>query len=362
MTWVHELRTYTAAGVEQHRISDYTWLACTVRVNAPGMLSAGLPGDHAAITALEHRSQVELWRKNDELGIDWYHHFGGLYLKQNRKMPDTRKFTLYAPGYPWLLGTRVINWAADTTSRTAFVSAKAETIMKTLVSYNAGSAATVANGRKREGAITGLSSQADGANGSTLDWYCFGDNLLESLQKLARIAGGDFDLSKTAANAFEFRWYTGQRGTDRTADVIFAVERGNMGAPEYDYDHLDEHTAACTWGAGEGAQRSYVTRTGADYAAGNDVELFVNASDAKTTAGLNARGDQKLDEARAREVLSFTIQQTPSCMYNLHYFVGDLVTVVNPFTGASFPAKINAGTLGLQAEGMIETSIEVATL
>jgi hypothetical protein len=143
--------------------------------------------------------------------------------------------------------------------------------------------------------------------------------------------------------------------------VIFAVERGNMGEPEYDYDRLGEKTAACVFGEGEGALRSYVTRTGADYAAGNDVEIFVNASDVKTTAGLNARGDQKLDEARAREQLSFTILQTPACMFGLHYFLGDLVTVVNPFTGTAFDAKINAVTLGLQSGGKVETSVEVGT-
>ena len=136
MTWVNELRTYSPTGVKQYQLTDYTWLACTIRVNAPGMLSAGLPTSsaddpaldakrRAVIAALTHRSQVELWRKNEDLGIDWYRHFGGLYLKQNRTQPDTQRFALYAPGYPWLLGTRVINWSADTTNRTAFTSAPA---------------------------------------------------------------------------------------------------------------------------------------------------------------------------------------------------------------------------------------------
>jgi hypothetical protein len=372
MTWVHELRTFSAAGVAQYRVTDYNWLACTIRVNAPGMLSVGLPTAapddpvldakcKSVISSLEHRSHVELWRKNEDLGIDWYRHFGGLYLKQNRKLAEVERFTLYAPGYPWLLGTRVIDWFADTASRTAFVSAKAETIMKTLVNYNAAAAATIANGRKREGAITGVTAVADSAAGNTLDWYCFGDNLLETLQKLAKVAGGDFDLVKTATNAFEFRWYTGQLGTDRTTTVKFAVELGNMGSPEYNYDRLDERTAACVWGEGKATSRAYVTRTGPDYAAGNNVEMFVNASDVNTTAGLNARGDQKLDDTRAREELSFDILQTPACMFGLHYYLGDLVTVQNPFTGASFTAQINAVTIGLQEGGEVNTTVEVAT-
>jgi hypothetical protein len=361
MTWSYEIRTYTPAGVPLARLSDFSWLSCTTRVNAPGMLSLGLPGDHAAIAGLSHRSHIELWRKDDDLGLDWYRHFGGLYLHQGRKQAEERTFSAACPGYGWLLGTRTVNWAANTANRSTFTTAKAETIMKTLVSYNAGASATVANGRKREGALTGLTVQADGAHGNTLDWNCWGAVLLETLQKLAAVGGGDFELVKTGTNTFQYQWFTGQRGTDRSASVIFALERGNMGAPEYSYNRLDERTAACVWGKGEGALRAYATRTGADYSAANDCEVTVNASDVDTTAGLQARGDQKLAETRAREAFSFVVLQTPACQLNLHYFVGDLVTVVNPFTGASSVQKVQAATLGLSQDGSPSDTVELRT-
>ena len=122
--------------------------------------------------------------------------------------------------------------------------------MKTLVSYNAGSSATAGNSRLRTGTISGLTVEADGANGNTLDWFCAYDNLLESLQKLAAIAGGDFDLAQTAVGAWQFRWHTGQLGTDRTATAIFALERSNMANPQDQLLRTVEKTACIVGGKG----------------------------------------------------------------------------------------------------------------
>jgi hypothetical protein len=364
MTLVAEIRTFTPLGIEKQRISDFQWLACTKKVNGAGLLQFGLKGNHKAIADLTHKSQVELWVKDDHNKIDWYPYFGGLFLSQDWKMVDGLPMvTLSVPGYMWLLKTRIVNWPANTLNRTIFTNRAAETIMKLLIRFNVWTDATIANGRKRDGAITGVSYAADTVAGNVVDWSCFGDNLLETLQKLAKIAGGDFDLIKTGTNTFEFKWYTGQRGTDRTNNVIFAVERGNMGSPTYTYNRIDEQTAACVWGRGEKTVRDYVTRTGVNYSASNDVEMFVNASDLEmgATAALNARGDEKLQGSRSKEEFEFDVLQTPKCQYAIDYFVGDLVTIVNPFTGISTIQKIYSSTLGMEKEGKINLSMEVGT-
>ena len=195
--------------------------------------------------------------------------------------------------------------------------------------------------------------QTDGADGDSRDWYCFGENLLENLQKLAPIAGGDFDLVKTSPTAYEFRWYTGQLGTDRTATVKFALGIGNMGVPQFSESRTDEQTVACVWGQGEGADREYVTRDGANYTTTNDIEMFVNASDVElgNTAGLNDRGDQKLREVEAVQCFYHGMLQVPATLYGVHYFLGDLVTVVNPMNGAVYTRKITEVTQTLEENG-----------
>ena len=155
------------------------------------------------------------------------------------------------------------------------------------MTYNAAASATTGNGRKRDGAIAGLTVQADITAGNTLDWRCHGKNLLETLQELALVGGGDFDLIPSSPTAYEFRWYAGQRGADRTATVTFAMPLGNMAEPAL--PTLDQRTVAAVL-AGEGGDRDYVTRTGTN-TAGNDNELYVDAKDIEKgqTAALQAR-------------------------------------------------------------------------
>lgn len=315
------------------QVTDFTELACVARVNAPGLLVATLPGDHAALSRLQKRSQVDLWFEDGEHGIAWRKHFSGLHLGEELAFPDNllSTFRLIVPGDLWLLGTRVVNWYVGYADRSEFSTVAGETIMKTLVDYNCGANATVANGRKREGAISTITIEADAAGGTVLDWYCHGDNVLKSLQELAPLAGGDFDLVKTlGADEWEFRYYDGQLGTDRSATVLFALERGNMLDVKYAMDWVEEKTAAAVWGQGAGAARAYETVLGPDHAAGNDVELYVDARD--IAGDLTDRGTKSMAENRARSSFTFKVAQAPGCMFGKHYFLGDLVTVRSPRT------------------------------
>ena len=358
---IYRLDVYDTAGTLQAVLTDFTFLAYTKTVNAPGLLRFGLAGDHGLLSSLADKWQVEVWRKPE--GAAWGRDFAAIYRTGQWTHGVLSKFTATCPGLMHLLQWRIVAWKAGTASRSVFASAKAETIMKTLASYNAAAAATTGNGRIRDGAIPGLTVATDGAAGNTLDWNCAYDNLLETLQKLSMIAGGDFDLVKTSATAWEFRWYTGQLGTDRTATVVFALERGNMGAPQHIGPRVNERTAAIVAGQGEEADRATVVRTGANYnASTNNIEMFVNASNSATTGGLNAQGDRKLAEAQARESFDFQALQAPATLYGVHYFLGDLVAAVNPFTGASLTLKVNSVSISLDESGQETIELRFVTV
>lgn len=359
----YRLDLKSPAGVRFASVTDFEQIACYTGVNVPGSMAVLLDGDHSAISSLEDKSQVELWRRDRENDIDWYMHFGGIYRAQRWDQPAEVIFKLTAQGYLSMLGWRIVAWRANTTDRSRYLSEKAETILKTMVDYNACANATIANGREREGAITGITIQTDGANGNTLDWYCAWDNLLTSLHDLSRIAGGDYDLVKTAAQAWQFRWYTGQLGTDRSATVTFSVGRGNMGDPMYIKDRTDEATVCIVGGQGEGDLRMIAIVTGADYhVTTNNIEVFYNGSGNESADGLADAGDTRLDELRARDEFSFVVLQTPASLFGVHYFLGDLVKVVNPFTGVAATKKIVGVTLQLEPSGdeIIDIEIEDA--
>lgn len=358
----YQLRLYDTAGTLQAIVDDFRKLVYTRRVNAPGSVQVTLAGDHAVLAGIADKWRVQVQRRAE--GGAWGTELWALFRdEQWHHGENGSTFVAYCPGVLSLLGTRIVNWAAGTANRTDFASAKAETIAKTLVSYNAAASATTANGRKRDGAISGLTSQADGGAGNTLDWRCHGKNLLETLQELALVGGGDFDLIPSSPTAYEFRWYAGQRGTDRTATVTFAMPLGNMAEPSYYLTRSTERTVAAVWGQGEGSDRDYVTRTGTNYAADNDSELYVDAKDIDKgqTAALQGRGDAKLAEVEARARFEFKALQTPATRYGVHYDVGDLVTAVNPFNGDSYTVQVRAVTVTLEADGGEKIEVEVGT-
>ena len=360
MSTEYRMDIHTANGVKVAEVTDFWSLSYRRQVNTPGVLSFTVAGGHRVVSQLEHNGQIVLYRRNPNLGLPWTADFWGLFRGQKRSYSDHDVFEATCPGILTMLGWRVVAWYAGTANRSSFSSVAAETVMKTLVSYNAGANATTANGRIRTGTISGISTQADGAGGNTISVDCAYDNLLEVLQKVAAIGGGDFDLVKTGAQAWEFRWYNGQRGTDRTATLLFALERGNMAEPEYSYDRLDEKTVAIVGGQGEGADRAVVVRTGPDYAAGNDIETFVDARNNTTTDGLNASGDAKLQDARARQQFGYRVVQTPGCAYGVHYGLGDLVKA--QYGPVNVTQKIVGVSVSLDRNGAERIDVEMQTV
>lgn len=360
MNTEYRLDIHTAAGIKIAEITDFWHLGYVRKVNAPGVLTFTLDGQHRILPELEHNAQVIVYRRNTALGLCWTADFYGLYRGQQRTYTDHDVFSAVCPGILTMLSWRIVAWRAGVTNRSTFQSVKAETAMKALVAYNAASSATEANGRLRSGAITGISVQADGGNGGAVSIGCSYANLLDTLQKIAGIGGGDFDLVKTGAQAWEFRWYTGQLGTDRTDDVLFALERGNMADPVYGYDRVEERTVAIAAGQGEGDDRVIVVQTGPDYAAGNDNEIFVDARGSTTQAGVTYNADARLSADRAREEFSFHVIQTTACAYGVHYRLGDLVQA--QYGSVNVAQKVVSVAVKLGADGGEQIDVETESL
>lgn len=362
MATIYRLDCYDTSGVLQKTLTDFTALSYTRRVNSPGVVQFGLRGDHPILASIADKWQIDVYRKPD--GQAWAREITGLVRMDKWTNAESSKYSGFCNGLMDMLSYSVIAWYAGYANRSTFSAVEAETIMKTLITYNATTSATTGNGRKRthtQSLFTGLSVEADGANGNVLTWNCMGDNLLETLQNLAKVGGGDFDLVKTSATTWQFRWYTGQLGTDRSATVKFALNLGNMANPEYTSNRTQEATAAIVGGQNDGSNRTFVTRTGTNYSASNDIEIFVNATDVDSTAGLNTRGDQKLSEAQAVQEFSFKVLQAPKTLYGVHYTLGDLVTAVNPFDGTEYTQKVQAVTVTLDDQGNENISVELSS-
>lgn len=372
MTAIYELRLKSPAGVEFARLAanpggqditktGFEELAMTDFVNSYGLCSFILPGNHEILPQLVERAQVEVWHSDPENGIVNAKEWSGLFLDEKREFKNGRHlFQAYCFSDNFKLQDRYNMWKADTVNRSAFAGVAAETFCKTLVSYNMTSLATIANGRYVEGAMTGVTVAADSGGGNSVTHKCAWDNVLKVLQKVASTGGGDFNLVKTGAEAWEFRWYPGQLGTDRSATLTFSTDFGNMGDPVYTKIRSTKKTSVVVGGQDTGADRKLGKATGNNYSASANYEEFFNASgQPQTTTGLDNIGAQRVKVVRDQEELSFSMLQTPTCLYRKHYFLGDIITVKYLDVAVYMP-KIIGVTTSLLRSGQVIISPEVS--
>jgi hypothetical protein len=165
----------------------------------------------------------------------------------------------------------------------------------------------------------------------------------------------------TSPTEWEFRWT--DSATDRTGTVVFSIGFDNMASPVMRENRLHERTVAIVGGQGENELREVVIRTGPNYHADdNHRETFVDAPDVESTAGLNARGDQRLHELQATSGLTFNVRQTPVTKYGEHYFLGDLVTVRSPITDEIQEHQIWSVRVTVEQGGRQVETIDIRTV
>lgn len=356
----YRLDVYDTSGDLQYALTDFKYLAYTRRVNNPGVIQFGIRGDHPMLGTIADKWQVEVWRKPDS--EDWTRETTGLYRKLAWEYGEQSRAVITCNGLLSMLSWRIVAWYTSTDNRSSFTNEKAETIGNLLVKYNCTSDATTANGRLRDGEITGLSVETDGEEGESVYFYCAYSNVLEALKKLSMVGGGDFDLVKTSSTAWQYRWYTGQLGTDKSSSIYFALARGNMANPVYEDNRIEEVTVAVVGGQGELSSRMTAIRTGTNYnVSTNNIETFVAATDVASSGGLNSRGDERLTQFEAVKSFKFDVLQTPSTMYGTHYTLGDLVTAVNPFDDTEYTQKVDAVTVSINEMGEESIHIEMKT-
>jgi hypothetical protein len=265
MSVEYRLDVKTRAGVLAAVVDNPRYISYSTQINAPGMLMFAVNGAHPVIDLLERDGQIEVWRRDVAAGIDWYADFYGLFVDEQRASvtQEETEFTAYCVGQLDFLARSIVAYPAGVADRSKFTADPAETILKALVTRNATSSGTTADGRILNVPAWGafLTVEADGAGGNTLTRDLAGRVLLDALQEIAAVGDLDFWLAKTGAQAWEFRT-DDTLGDDRTADVTFALQFGNMRNPMLKRNRIGEATVAIVGGAGEETARTFRTRTG----------------------------------------------------------------------------------------------------
>jgi hypothetical protein len=315
--------------------AGFQYLVATKKRNDVGILRAIISQEtpQAAVfndLADGEMLMAELKRSDPAADIDIYTEWRG-FVRPTEREADGVLLPMQIEGVHEnaLLEWRRVFWKAGTANRSMFSAVAAETVAKLLVQYNATASATTAAGRATNGAYSSfpITIEADAAQGGVISANYAWLNLLPALQRITVLGGGDFSLEyDSVAHSWEFQWHRPYLGTDRSAEVVFSLDRGNMQKPVLGLTNPWEATVAVVAGQGQGEDRTLVVRTGPNYSSDFSREVFIDARDLSTTAALEDRGDQRLDDMKSRNILDFQIMQTDGLKYGRDYFLGDLVT------------------------------------
>lgn len=374
MAAVYEVRIKSRAGVLREVLTGalgdpneghndgYTQLAYVKEVNSIGSGMFVLNAESNVVDTLassgepELDTQVEFWRSDSDNEIEPYCDFYG-FLRDREYTTDDNgqvRFVALLEEQSDLMRRAAILYRANIDGRSSFDNDPAETILKTLVTYNATSAGTTADGRDRnvDSWAANVSVATNTAAGTSLSRSYMGRNLFDVLREVAESGGLDWSLVKTGAQSWQFRT-AALLGTDRstgTNTVTFSLPYGNMRRPNLRSNRRSEKTVVTIGGQGADNARVIRTRTGVNYnALYNSYEVFANGSQYSTSAGLDSEADERLDELRARDSLSFDVIQVPSTLYGKHYFLGDKVRAF--FLGFSYTPQIRRVAIDVRARG-----------
>jgi len=317
-------------------------------VNGRGAFAMTMDANAPKLADVEQDGQVEFWWEDADLEIAWHKEFEGfIRLKRHHySVKNGHKVTILGPGYNDLLFRTLVDAAAG--SAAANKDGVAETVLKAYVNAEAGPGA---GARAR----SGLTIEADGADGNDDHWSEPSKNLLDVCQRIARVGGGDFAIVGNGAAAFVLNWYDGQLGTDRRTSVTFSVERGNLDNVQWD-EWGDDVNAVMVLGQGKHANRTRTWYTDAARIATttwNRYELDRDCRDTDDSDVYQSRADESLELGRPKQNVHFEVAQLPGCAYGEHYFLGDLVTM--HLGGTDYDKKLIAVGFKVDAAGTVMT-------
>lgn len=196
---------------------------------------------------------------------------------------------------------------------------QASTILREYVDVNGGPSALAVR------RVVGLALAADPAIGTTVTGRARWQPLLQLLQELAVAGGGlGFNLRRSGVT----RLFTVYQPVDRTAEVKFSTELGNLAAYEYEAEAPRTNYLA-VGGGGEGTARTI--REGQDPQSVVDwgrIEGFRDRRDTTDAGELDQEITKSLGEDAGNYGLTITPIETDRLRYLVDYDLGDQVTAV----------------------------------
>ena len=323
---------YNISRVLQCVCSDFESVSIGRVVNGYDTLDLSIPYDSLAFSAMQQGAVIEVYRQDTALGIQSNKEFSGIIQKTVFSYNQRIMWRIVAFGWECILSYRIIAYNEDNNTRTQWTATPASTIINDILVKNLGSdsVATTYLNRAVSGLITGISPTTTGlGNVLTVTDFSY-KNVLTAIKEIALQGDVDFNLVwNNVTDTYTFNVGSPIIANDRSATVKFSVDNGTIGSLEVTDDRTQYFTQAIIRGQGTANATIRTFRPNPPLTELDSREAFFDLSIAGNNYDyLVSYGDLKLQEAvKKRKTVLVDIQQTPSNLYGLHYFIGDLVTV-----------------------------------
>ena len=237
----------------------------------------------------------------------------------------------------------------------------AETVAKEYVDENIGPGAGLDEGGHSRVRV-GLSVQADGGAGGTWSGSRSRKVLGDVLVEVGNTATGpgDYMIVQIGDALFEFQWHSPYWGLDKREGngvrrpVLFSARMGNVENISSSVSYMAAASGVVVYGQGVGE----LLKPGTAY----DTTLTTITSwarkqlirlkrDTVTQASLNNAAYAALIDNQVEVSVASTVKEIVSCRYNVHWGVGDLVTVADTIYGRQINRKVTGVQVSLEAEG-----------
>jgi hypothetical protein len=350
----YNIYVYSSSGTLQAIVTDYTDFAIGRVVNGYDTLELNIPYSSPSLPYLQMGYFIEVYRSNSNLGIPSYLEFSGRVRKTTLTYNRLKSWRVIAFGWEHLLASRVIAYNEDKAGYTNWNNLPASTIIYNMVNRNIGTESTTVayTDRAVSGIISGFVCETDTAVGNSIHVADKAyENLLTAVQDVALQGDVDFEVVWNGGNSWTFRVGYPLLATDRSSFVQFSVDNGTIGSFTSVNDQTVYGTTAIVRGMGTANATIRRVRPATAPTGLNSNEFFVEASSlGNNTVDMDNLGDAKLLEY-SKKGLSITteIQQTPSNLYGLDYFIGDLVTV--DIISSVVVLQVNQVIIGIDSSG-----------
>jgi hypothetical protein len=349
-------------GKRLQRLDQFSFLNYSRIVNGQGTANVGLPFEtYGDIYRKDYR--LEVWRAPE---LRHKRRLENVFSMQEgiirtRQTDDVTILDMTGHDPPGMLNRRIVKYFAGESESTK--TNNIDDMMKEIVDENFGAAALADDAARAIPYDDGFFRiQADASLGASVTKSFSYRNVLDILKELHNMSHTNtpriyFDVVPVTPTIWEFQTFQNQRGGDKRfsageSSFLFSIERGNLEAPQYERDSFEEKNVAYAGGQGVNVAREVEERSDAALETASlwgRREVFKDARNETTTAGVQAAGDEELGFRRPEERFVANLLDTKGSRYGKDWDFGNLHTV--NYGGRQFDIEIKIVYVRVEDDG-----------